>query len=68
MGREQFGLRLVRALASLLCGKVRYSDNLQDIIPTALLLFQKGGILPLEEWRDAHVHDCKAGCGKMGAV
>ena len=68
MGREQFGLRFVRALASLLRCEVRYSDNSQDIIPTALLLFRKGGILPLEEWGDAHVYDSKAGCGEMGPV
>ena len=48
--------------------EARCSDNPQSVIPMALLLFRKGGILPLEEWRDAHVHDCKAGCGKMGAV
>ena len=44
-----------------------HSDNSNIIIPMSLILFRNGGILSLD-WRDAHVHDCKAGRGKMGTV
>jgi len=35
------------------------------MIPTALILFRKGGMLSLD-WRDAHVYDSQTGCGKWG--
>lgn len=45
-----------------------YCSNKQgNIVPIQLILFRKGGILPLD-WGDNHVYDRKASRGKVGAV
>ena len=44
-----------------------YSDKTRNIIPMPLILFRKGGILPLEG-SDDHVYDREAGSGKVETV
>lgn len=44
-----------------------YSDKQHGIIPIALIIFRKGGILFLD-WSDDYVYDREAGSRKMGAV
>ena len=46
---------------------LHYSAKYKNIIPKVLILFRKGGILPVEGC-DCYVYDRKAGSRKMEAV
>lgn len=44
-----------------------YSDEWNDIVPIMLILFRKGGIIPMDR-SDDYVYDCKTSGREMGTV
>lgn len=46
---------------------MHYSDKWDNIVPIMLILFRKGGIIPIDR-SDDYVYDRKTSCRKMGTV